>query len=64
MVIIFRNRVPNLRRVGVSQLLYALLTGSVVIFIAVIMAKEGTSVLNVAIQAICSRIIRLVWELQ
>lgn len=45
-VINFGHKVPNLKRVGVSRLLYALLSSSMIVFIGVIMMNKGTSFLN------------------
>lgn len=62
-VIIFRHRVPNLRRVGVSRLFHTQLFDYVVVFIRAIMKKAEICFLNMDRQAICSRIFWLVRDL-
>lgn len=60
LVTILRYRLPNLRRVEVSQFLCVLLIGSTVVLIRGIMRKEGISALCVFRQTTILRIVRLV----
>lgn len=54
------HRVPNLRLVGLIQLHYVLLIGSMVIYIRIFVMREGIGTSTVVSQGICLETILLV----